>query len=73
MLNFYSTIRRKKRTDLMINRNALFSDETARFKYPYEPETGERVTLRIRTLANDVLRVYAVIKGLQETFFKVSE
>ncbi len=56
----------------MINRNALFSDETARFKYPYEPETGERVTLRIRTLANDVLRVYAVINGLKREMHKMS-
>ena len=47
----------------MINRQALFTDETENFKTPYEPKAGDRVTLTFRTLINDVLKVYAVING----------
>ena len=49
----------------MINRKAVFADETQCFKTPYEPQSGDTVTLRIRTLANDVLKVYAVINGIK--------
>ena len=47
----------------MINKDALFSDETANFKQPYEPEAGDAVRLILRTLANDVLEAEAVING----------
>lgn len=47
----------------MINRQALFTDETEDFKTPYEPGSGDRVTLVFRTLINDVKKVYAVING----------
>lgn len=47
----------------MINIRALFSDETLTFKTPYEPCAGDTVTLRMRTLSNDVLKCYAVING----------
>ena len=49
----------------MINRNALFSDETRRYKTPYEPCAGDRVTVRIRTLANDAWHVYVIINGVR--------
>ena len=49
----------------MINRNALFSDETSRYKKPYEPCVGDRVTVRIRTLANDAFNVYVIINGVK--------
>ncbi len=49
----------------MINRNALFSDETRRYKTPYEPAAGDRVTVRVRTLANDALKVCVVINGVK--------
>ncbi len=49
----------------MINRNALFSDETRRYKTPYEPSAGDRVTVRIRTLANDALKVCVVVNGVK--------
>lgn len=49
----------------MINRNALFSDETRRYKTPYEPAAGDRVTVRIRTLANDAWRVCVIINGVK--------
>ena len=54
----------------MINRNALFSDETESFKTPYEPCAGDRVTLRLRALANDVLRAYAVVNGVKREMKK---
>ena len=47
----------------MINRNALFSDETTLFKYPYAPKAGDTVTVRLRTLKNDVLKVYVCFGG----------
>lgn len=49
----------------MINRNALFSDETRRYKTPYEPCAGDRVTVRVRTLANDAWKVCVVINGVK--------
>ena len=54
----------------MININALFSDETRSFKTPYEPCAGDRVTVRIRTLANDALNVYVVINGMKREMNK---
>ncbi len=55
----------------MINRKALFADETESFKTPYEPVPGDRVTLRFRTLKNDVLHAYAVINGIKRTMTKL--
>lgn len=55
----------------MINKRALFSDETCDYKSPYEPEAGDRVTLRLRTLANDVLNAYAVINGIKRNMVKL--
>ena len=54
----------------MINRNALFADETENFKTPYEPEAGDTVVLRLRTLANDVLRAVVVINGTKKEMKK---
>lgn len=54
----------------MISRKALFSDETEYFKTPYEPKSGDRVTLRIRTLANDVIKVYVKINGVKRAMTK---
>lgn len=55
----------------MINKRALFSDETCDYKSPYEPEAGDRVTLRLRTLANDVLNAYSVINGIKRNMVKL--
>lgn len=43
-----------------INRRALFTDETAMFRYPVEPEQGSEVTIRFRTAKDDSLVVYLV-------------
>lgn len=55
----------------MINRKAIFSDETESFKTPYEPVAGDRVTLKIRTLKNDALKVYAVVNGIRRVMKKL--
>lgn len=55
----------------MINRHAIFSDETENFKTPYEPKCGDTVTLTLRTLANDVLQANAHINGVRRTMKKV--
>ncbi len=57
----------------MINRKAVFADETECFKTPYEPEAGDRVTLKLRTLANDVLKAYAVINGLKRVMTRLPQ
>lgn len=33
----------------VLNKKALFSDETANYRTPFEPEVGDRVTIRFRT------------------------
>ncbi len=38
--------------------NALFSDETANYIQPMEPEVGEKVTIRFRTGRNNIDHVY---------------
>ena len=55
----------------MINRRAIFSDETASFKSPYEPMAGDRVTLKLRTLKNDVLKAYAVVNGIKRAMTRL--
>lgn len=47
----------------MINKNALFADETIYYKTPYEPKAGDTVTLMLRTMKNDVLKASVVING----------
>ena len=36
-----------------IRKSALFSDETADYRSPVEPEKGETVTIRFRTAAGE--------------------
>lgn len=55
----------------MINRRSVFSDETEEFKTPYEPDRGDKVTILFRTLANDVLKAYAVVNGKKIAMKKV--
>lgn len=54
----------------MINRRALFTDETLNFKTPYQPKAGDRVTLKLRTLRNDVLKAYVCFGGAKKTMTK---
>ncbi|MGN0814594.1 MAG: glycoside hydrolase family 13 protein [Candidatus Coproplasma sp.] len=55
----------------MINRSALFTDETSEFKSPYQPEVGDVVTLKFRTLKNDVLKVLVCLDGHKKAMQKV--
>ena len=57
----------------MINRRALFCDETIDYKTPYEPCAGDTVTLKIRTLKNDVLKAYALINGARRNMERVKQ
>ncbi len=54
----------------MLNTEALFSDETESYKQPYEPDAGDNVTLKLRTLKGDVLKAYAVINGRKRVMKK---
>lgn len=54
----------------MINKEALFADETVYYKEPYEPKCGDTVTLKFRTLKNDVLKASVVICGTEHKMVK---
>ena len=54
----------------MINRMALFSDETECFRTPYEPVKGDLVTIALRTLADDVNHAYIVLNGIKKEITK---
>ncbi len=51
-----------------IDRRALFSDETADYRIPPEPEAGERVRIRFRAAADGISAVYLVPQGEQNGF-----
>ena len=44
----------------VFNKRALFSDETKQYRTPFEPEAGDVVTIRFRTLKNNVDAVYFI-------------
>ena len=52
--------------------NGLYSDETAQYRTPMEPEPGDIVTVRFRTLKNNVDAVY-FISGTIRKEMKVEE
>lgn len=47
----------------MLIRDGIFSDETAEYKTPYEPNPGDTVTLRLRTPKGSATRVEILIGG----------
>jgi len=46
-----------------ISASAIFSDETQQFVTPYNPKTGEKVTLCLRTLKDDQCHVFLHIEN----------
>lgn len=50
----------------MFNKHGLYSDETRQFRIPYEPEAGDAVTIRFRTVRNNVDSVYLISGKLRE-------
>ena len=44
-------------SDILV-KNALFCDETEDYRTPAEPEAGDSVVIRFRTLANNVDNVF---------------
>ncbi len=47
-------------SSLVLNKAALFSDETGDYRIPAEPEKGETVTVRFRTEADNADSVYMI-------------
>lgn len=47
----------------MLIRDGIFSDETVDFKVPYEPEVGDIVTLRLRTVRGNATRAELLVNG----------
>ena len=44
----------------VLNRAALFSDESANYRTPFEPEVGDRVTIKFRTWMDNVDYVFFI-------------
>ena len=55
----------------VFNRRALFTDTTAEYVTPEEPEPYDRVTIRFRTGKNNVDRVVLVCRGEKYVMVKV--
>lgn len=47
----------------VINRRALFSDESESFVTPFSPEAGQKVTIRFRAKKNDLVSAQLLIRG----------
>ena len=47
----------------VLNKDALFSDDSANYLEPYEPEYGERVTIKFRTYMDNVDYVFFISKS----------
>ena len=47
----------------VLNKDALFSDETANYRTPFEPEKGDRVTIKFRTWKDNVDYVFIICKS----------
>lgn len=56
----------------VFNKRALFSDETKQYRTPFEPEAGDVVTIRFRTLKNNVDAVY-FISGAMRSKMQLAE
>lgn len=72
MYQYYEYSRQKKRRQEYIlqmmpvfSKDALFSDSTENYRTPMEPMPGDRVTIRFRTLRNNVDEVYLVVQGFR--------
>lgn len=50
----------------MFNKRALYTDETRQYKTPFEPEPGDLVTVRFRTMKNNVDAVYFISGAVRE-------
>ncbi|MBQ6551618.1 MAG: glycoside hydrolase family 13 protein [Lachnospiraceae bacterium] len=53
-----------------LDRDALFTDETAQFRFPLEVEAGDEVTFRFRTLKDNVSEVMLCSRALQRSMEK---
>ena len=51
------------RTRTALNFGALFSDGTADYVSPYEPKTGDDVTIKFRTASDNVDEVFLIAGG----------
>ncbi len=54
----------------VLNRKALFSDETANYRIPFEPEIGDRVTIKFRTWMDNVDYVFFICGSEKKPMIK---
>lgn len=50
----------------MFNKHALYSDESPQYQFPFEPNSGDVVTIRFRTVRNNVDAVYFISGAIRE-------
>ena len=50
----------------MFNKHALYSDESPQYQFPFEPNPGDLVTIRFRTVRNNVDAVYFISGAIRE-------
>ena len=50
----------------MFNKHALYSDESPQYQFPFEPNPGDIVTIRFRTVRNNVDAVYFISGAIRE-------
>ena len=50
----------------MFNKHALYSDESPQYQFPFEPNPGDVVTIRFRTVRNNVDAVYFISGAIRE-------
>lgn len=50
----------------MFNKHALYSDESPQYQFPFEPNQGDVVTIRFRTVRNNVDAVYFISGAIRE-------
>lgn len=61
--NYTDVLKAQQYVSLMrpiFNKQAVFSDETEQYRTPLEPKPGDKVTIRIRTLKNNVDGAYLI-------------
>ena len=59
------------RIQYSLDRNALFSDESANYRVPEEPEAGDRVKIRFRAGYENVDSIYLMYQTVEHKMKKV--
>lgn len=67
--NYINVLKRQEYVSHMrpvFNKRGVFSDETEQYRTPFQPKAGDDVKIRIRTLKNNVDKVYLISGALRQ-------